>query len=119
MTLAVEEREVEFHPTEIKGGNIAHARKIADRFSPKTNFDRRVGWGSVSVDEASNVVIRTLPDEPLRMPDVRGMGLKDAIFILESRGLKVSVKGKGSVRKQSIKAGEPISRGANVDLVLK
>ena len=115
----VEEREVEFHPTEIKGGNIAHARKIADRFSPKTTFDRRAGWGSVSVDEESTVVIRTLPDEPLRMPDVRGMGLKDAIFILESRGLKVSVTGKGSVRKQSIKAGEPIPRGAKVDLVLK
>ena len=115
----VEDREVEFHPTEIKGGNIAHARKIADRFSPKTSFDRRAGWGSVSVDEESNVVIRTLPDELLRMPDVRGMGLKDAIFILESRGLKVSVTGKGSVRKQSIKAGEPIPRGAKVDLVLK
>ena len=55
----------------------------------------------------------------LRMPDVVGMGLKDALFILENRGLKVSFTGKGSVRSQSIRAGEPLRRGSTVYLKLR
>ncbi|MBE6210652.1 MAG: PASTA domain-containing protein [Rikenellaceae bacterium] len=115
----VEHEDVEHFPKEVKGGNIAQTRKVADHLSPRTTFDRRAGWGSAKVDSASTVVIESLPDEPLRMPDVRGMGLKDALFILESRGLKVSVKGKGAVSKQSIRAGEPVSRGAKIELILK
>ena len=53
------------------------------------------------------------------MPDVRGMGLKDALFVLESRGLKVKIAGQGAVRKQSIRAGEPVRRGSQVELTLK
>ncbi len=115
----VERVDFDHHPTDIKGGNIAQTRKVADRLSPRTTFDRRTGWGTAKVDSASTVVINALPDEPLRMPDVRGMGLKDALFVLESRGLKVSISGKGAVHKQSIKAGEPIPRGAKVELTLK
>ena len=115
----VESSTTEHYPTDIKGGNIAQTRKVANRFSPRTTFDRRAGWGTAKVDSTSNVVIESLPDEQMYMPDVRGMGLKDALFILESRGLKVSITGKGSVSKQSIKAGTTIRRGAKVDLVLK
>lgn len=107
------------YPTAIKGGNIAQARKIADRFSPRTSFDRRAGWGTVRVDSTSRVNITSLPDDMLRMPDVVGMGLKDALFVLESRGLKVSFAGEGAVRSQSIRAGEPLRRGSTVYLKLK
>jgi cell division protein FtsI (penicillin-binding protein 3) len=40
-----------------------------------------------------------------QMPDVRGMGLKDALYLLENNGLKVIVKGKGKVISQSIDPG--------------
>ena len=53
------------------------------------------------------------------MPNVVGMGLKDALYILESRGLKVSFSGKGMVRSQSIRAGEKISAGKHVTITLK
>ncbi len=32
------------------------------------------------------------------MPDVTGMGLKDAVYMLENSGLQVQVQGKGKVR---------------------
>ena len=115
----VENDEFDYHPTSVKGGNIAQTRKVAGELSPKVSFDRRAGWGTARVDSTSNVVIASLADEPMRMPDVRGMGLKDAIFVLESRGVKVSTTGKGAVYKQSVKAGEPIRRGAQVNLILK
>lgn len=44
-----------------------------------------------------------------KVPDVRGMGLKDALYLLENRGIKVKVNGRGQVKKQSIKAGTAIN----------
>lgn len=38
----------------------------------------------------SNVTISTLAQDDQTMPNVVGMGLKDALFLLESRGLRVS-----------------------------
>ena len=115
----VERDEFDHHPTDVKGGNIAQTRKVADELSPRVSSDRRAGWGTAQVDSTSKVVIKSLADEPMRMPDVRGMGLKDALFVLESRGIKVTTTGKGAVQKQSIKAGEPIRRGTQVNLTLK
>ncbi len=115
----IDKTDFDFHPIAVKGGNIAQTRKVAGEFSPKVSFDRRSGWGSVHIDSTSNVIIQTLAEEPMRMPDVIGMGLKDALFILESRGVRVSVSGKGAVYRQSVKAGEPIRRGMEVNLTLK
>jgi cell division protein FtsI (penicillin-binding protein 3) len=52
------------------------------------------------------------------MPDVTGMGLKDAIYLLEQQGIKVWVKGRGRVRDQSIPAGNRITKGQKIVLQL-
>jgi cell division protein FtsI (penicillin-binding protein 3) len=48
------------------------------------------------------------------MPDIKGMGLKDAIYLLENMGLKVQTKGKGKVMVQSILAGTTLAKGMTV-----
>lgn len=53
------------------------------------------------------------------MPNVKGMGLRDALYTLEQLGLRVKVIGKGSVAEQSIAAGEAIGEGTEVRLTLK
>ncbi|SHF27117.1 cell division protein FtsI (penicillin-binding protein 3) [Mariniphaga anaerophila] len=53
-----------------------------------------------------------------RVPDVRGMGASDAVFVLENAGLKVKIKGAGKVTKQSISPGSGFQRGAYVYLTL-
>lgn len=40
-----------------------------------------------------------------QVPDVRGMGLRDALYILENKGLKVKMQGIGRVKQQSIIPG--------------
>ena len=55
---------------------------------------------------------------PSSMPQLKGMGLKDAIAICENIGLKVSVKGKGKVSNQSIAAGQYISKGQVINIEL-
>jgi len=53
-----------------------------------------------------------------RVPDVRGMGATDAIFILENAGLLVKIKGIGKVKEQSLSPGSVYTRGAYVYLTL-
>ena len=51
-------------------------------------------------------------------PDVIGMGAKDAVYQLESRGLKVRVQGRGKVKSQSYPAGKAIVKGSECVLVM-
>jgi cell division protein FtsI (penicillin-binding protein 3) len=53
-----------------------------------------------------------------QMPDVTGMGLKDAVYLLEQQGAKVYVVGRGRVRMQSIPAGTRIAKGQRITLQL-
>ncbi len=53
-----------------------------------------------------------------KMPDVRNMGLRDAVYLLENQGLRVDVRGVGKVRRQSIRKGEKVSKGTRVILDL-
>ncbi len=55
---------------------------------------------------------------PGRMPDVRGLTLRDALFLLENRGLKVQTTGTGRVREQSVAPGSFAKRGLVVGLLL-
>ncbi len=52
------------------------------------------------------------------VPDVRGMGMRDAMYLLGNEGLRVKVKGIGRVTTQSIKPGTP-TQGQTVFLDLK
>lgn len=52
------------------------------------------------------------------MPSVVGMGLKDAIYLLENKGLMVDVKGRGRVVDQSLAAGLTFNKGQKVQLLL-
>ena len=52
------------------------------------------------------------------IPDVRGMGAKDAIFVLENLGLNVVINGRGAVGSQSIKSGTRFRQGDRIVLNL-
>ena len=52
------------------------------------------------------------------MPDVMGMGARDAVFVLEKMGVRVRVSGTGNVREQSIPAGTSLHHGMTCQLHL-
>jgi len=54
-----------------------------------------------------------------QVPDVVGMGAADAMFMLESAGLRVSIAGRGKVVSQSIPAGSHCQRGQTIGIELK
>jgi cell division protein FtsI (penicillin-binding protein 3) len=51
-------------------------------------------------------------------PNVVGMGLKDAVYLLENAGLKVTATGRGKVMNQSLTAGINFKKGQTVSLIL-
>lgn len=48
------------------------------------------------------------------MPNLMGMGLKDAVYLIESLQLKAAVRGAGKVVNQSLLAGDPVMKGQTV-----
>jgi cell division protein FtsI (penicillin-binding protein 3) len=51
-------------------------------------------------------------------PNVVGMGLKDAVYLLENMGLKVTATGRGRVMNQSLLAGTNFNKNQNIALIL-
>ena len=51
------------------------------------------------------------------MPNLYGMNLMDAVFLLENAGLDVVISGKGHVVSQSIRKGEMISNNQKINLI--
>jgi cell division protein FtsI (penicillin-binding protein 3) len=52
------------------------------------------------------------------MPDLMGLSAKDALFLLENNGVEVKLMGMGTVKKQSIQAGQKFEKGNSITLTL-
>jgi cell division protein FtsI (penicillin-binding protein 3) len=63
-------------------------------------------------------VIKANPVFKNQMPNLYHMTLKDALYEIENRNMKVVVKGRGKVVAQDIAPGAAISKGQTVNLLL-
>jgi cell division protein FtsI (penicillin-binding protein 3) len=53
------------------------------------------------------------------IPDVIGMGARDAVYLLETRGVKARIHGRGKVKSQSIYAGTAVKEGMICELYME
>ena len=103
----------------VKGGDMQQIRTATNRLSITADIGRRTrGWGTTQRD-STHVEVTALSAEEGVMPSVRGMALKDALYLLESRGLRVHANGKGKVVSQSPRAGTAIREGDPVTVTLR
>jgi cell division protein FtsI (penicillin-binding protein 3) len=56
-------------------------------------------------ESGDTVSLAGLKMQPGLVPDVRGMSLRDAVYLLENKGLRVKISGKGKVLRQSPEHG--------------
>jgi len=63
-------------------------------------------------------VVKDIPVSKSLMPELKGMTLKDALYELENRSLKVAVRGRGKVVAQDILPGTPVRKNETVTLLL-
>jgi len=73
----------------------------------------RSDWGNVIADNYQPV-LKEINVSKAVMPNIKGMGLKDVIYLLENMGLKVKANGQGKVMVQSIQAGSALTKGMTV-----
>lgn len=74
-------------------------------------------WVSVKQTD-DEVFVNAVDFEDKKVPDVKGMNITDAVFLLESMGWKVKFDGYGKVKSQSVKPGTELRKGGVINLAL-
>lgn len=95
----------------IKGGN-----RESDSLRKAMGVTNRSSADQTITEYSYN--LNTLTDTMAIVPDVREMGLRDALFSIERSGLRANISGIGAVREQSPLPGDTVERNTRVELIL-
>lgn len=108
-----------------KTGNLLAADYVLNAlgYSPKNGWGGTYPfgnpiWGIVNSTHYSIAFQRQNYNNKKVVPNVYNMGARDAVYLLEQRGLKVRIMGCGKVTKQSLVPGEKIKRGETCFITL-
>ncbi len=103
---------------DVKSGDLAETSYVLGKLNvPTEGKTSKESWGRAEED---SVGVK-LEQQTLKtgiMPNVVGMGAKDAVYLLEKAGLRVNIAGIGKVTRQSIPSGNKYSKGQTVALQL-
>ena len=111
---------------DVKNGNMLAANYVLEHLGVKTDRQWEGSyvsggnpiWGT-AVRKANDVGLSKMKTYKNIVPDVTGMGASDAVYMLESRGLKTTIKGRGKVKSQSIAAGSVIKKGQTCEILME
>lgn len=108
---------------DIKNGDITEAAYLLRELNINSNSDnipeqQKPVWGKATETEAYAELKETKLSAK-HIPNVKGMGAKDAVYLLENQGLRVRLLGVGKVISQSIPVGSYVHRGQAITLTLK
>lgn len=123
---AADARDAESQPIpEVKNGNILSAQYVLSSLGIKTAFNTpspssqtQPVWGNAERRRGSVMLRKRGKGQGNVMPDVHGMGARDAVFLVESQGAKCVVKGRGKVTAQSIGPDMKVKKGQVCTLTL-
>ncbi len=105
----------------VQAGSYEDLTYLLGKFKVSSwNEDISESWVKAYIDsELKTIKWSDRLVEKGQVPDVRGMRLKDALFILENLGLRVEFKGRGRVFKQSLLPQSKLLVGNTINLVLR
>nr|WP_255737700.1 penicillin-binding protein [Cognataquiflexum nitidum] len=103
----------------IQAGKIDELQMICNKFGISNHISGETEEEWVKSTPVNKAVIwkANKVDSPT-VPDVTGMSLRDALYVLENKGIRVVYQGKGRVRGQSINPGTPVNNAYVINLVL-
>ena len=111
---------------DVKNGNLTAADFVLNAlgFKPVLNFNFDIQgnpvWGAAEDSNNSRVMLNRTPLYRYnQIPNVVGMGARDAVYLVESRGVKVKMEGRGKVVEQSLEPGRIIKKGDVMRLKLE
>ena len=97
-------------------GNAEDIRTVSQKIGMKTNEIGSAEW--VQLNLKNNQASVSTMRQGKGVPNVQGMGLRDAVYLLEMSGLTVKAVGRGFVKKQSLSPGVAIEKGASIQIDL-
>ncbi len=111
---------------DVKEGNVLSADFVLSALGIKTHTNfatrgttNRQVWG-ITKSHSNGVVLQKRNTLSAKyIPDVQGMGARDAVYLIEKRGVKCQVIGRGKVVKQSLEPGHYIQKGQVCTLTLE
>jgi cell division protein FtsI (penicillin-binding protein 3) len=93
--------------------------KIFDVFKYKETDSATGAWTTTIVhDGSAKLLADNVVPASTKVPDVKGMGLKDAVYLLENMGLKVNATGRGKVVYQSLVQNADFNKGQQIKIEL-
>ncbi|WP_315361296.1 penicillin-binding protein [Prevotella histicola] len=75
-------------------------------------------WGTINQDGNKLIFKEEKINRVNLVPDVKGMGARDAVYLLEKHGIKTIVVGRGRVMEQSIAPNDKVQKGMKCTLRL-
>jgi cell division protein FtsI (penicillin-binding protein 3) len=109
---------------DVKNGSISAANYVLRNLDIKTEGETDAQsfgnalWGSAKRGRNSVRITKNDVTPANHVPDVVGMGARDAVYKLEKHGLKVKIVGCGKVKKQSIAPSTKVKKGMCVTIEL-
>lgn len=100
------------------GGNNHAVRKVAERLNMPYTAPA-CNWVKPAGEPLDKPMAEEMKLARGRIPDVTGLGAKDASYLLGSLGLEVRMKGRGKVTAQSRKPGSSLGKGGIIELQLQ
>jgi len=101
----------------IQAGMVEELQLICNSFGISNHYNGEGTWvKSTVVSQAINWKPNDVDDQ--KVPDVTGMTLRDALYVLENRGLRVQYTGKGRVKSQSMAAGAVLPKNGVIKVEL-
>jgi cell division protein FtsI (penicillin-binding protein 3) len=101
-----------------KNGSYTELKKVFAELQIKTKINAAQSEFIRTSTLENEVELNDLQIADGLVPNVTGMGLQDAVYILENKGIAVKVTGRGTVKKQSVAPGSKIERGTTIYLEL-
>jgi len=102
----------------IQAGKVDELQLICNKFGISNHYKGQDESWVKSVAMQKSIQWKANQVEAPVVPDVSGMSLRDALYVLENKGLRVVYQGRGRVRNQSVSPGAPLQNYSIISLVL-
>ena len=76
-------------------------------------------WVTVEQNESGETKIKEARLQSGRVPNVIGMDISDAVYLLENMGIKTNFVGQGTVKEQSLHPGDTVRANSIIHLTLE
>ncbi len=86
---------------------------------PYTDYSLQGEWVTVETSETEGLMVKKANIDPNTVPNVKGMNVSEAVYLLEGMGITTTFSGQGTVTEQSLHAGDSIKANSVINLKLE